>query len=179
MKRKRTLSPLCACGCGNRVTWNLRKQKWNTYLSYHHTNGRIIPKEVRDKISNSLSRENHFNWKGGVIIHNGYVLIKMREHPFCDLNGYVKEERLVVEKIIGRYLLPNEVVHHKDRNRCNNLPNNLQLFSSKEEHDKFHNPKGGGLFRGYRHSEEAKQKMSLARKINPQPRNISGQFMAR
>jgi len=44
------------------------------------------------------------------------------------------EHRLVMEKMIGRYLLPNEVVHHKDKNGKNNHPSNLQLFSENGEH---------------------------------------------
>ncbi len=39
-----------------------------------------------------------------------------------------------MEKIIGRYLLPNEVVHHKDDDRQNNGPDNLELFSDNGEH---------------------------------------------
>lgn len=38
-----------------------------------------------------------------------------------------------MEKVIGRYLTKNEVVCHKDRNRSNNDPQNLILFSTKRD----------------------------------------------
>ena len=34
------------------------------------------------------------------------------EHPYCGKNGYIVKHRLEVEEIIGRYLMPKEVVHH-------------------------------------------------------------------
>lgn len=37
-----------------------------------------------------------------------------------------------MEKIIGRRLFANEVVHHKDENKLNNDINNLQLMTRSE-----------------------------------------------
>ena len=44
------------------------------------------------------------------------------------------EHRIVTEYSIGRKLTGGEVVHHKDKNRYNNLPNNLVLCANKSEH---------------------------------------------
>lgn len=71
----------------------------------------------------------HYNWKGGVNIHNGYRLVLKPSHPMRDHHGYVREHRLVMEKKLGRYLLPNEVVHHINGDRLDNRIENLQLMS--------------------------------------------------
>jgi hypothetical protein len=47
--------------------------------------------------------------------------------------------RAVAAAAIGRLLKPREVVHHKDRNKLNNAPSNLQVFSSQRAHDTAHN----------------------------------------
>lgn len=75
------------------------------------------------------------HWKGGRIAQPGdYVYIKSPDHPNRNRNGYVAEHRLVMESMIGRYLTKDEVVHHKNKNRQDNRPENLELFSSNSEH---------------------------------------------
>ena len=48
------------------------------------------------------------------------------------------EHRVVAEQILGRSLLPGEVVHHLDFNPRNNAPDNLIIFSSQADHAKYH-----------------------------------------
>lgn len=75
---------------------------------------------------------------------NGYIWIKRPEHPFANSNRYVQEHRLVMEKHIGCYLKPEEVVHHINRKRDDNRIENLMLFSSEIEHrKKFHTDRKG------------------------------------
>jgi hypothetical protein len=60
---------------------------------------------------------------------DGYIAIAVPEHPFATKDGYVLEHRLVMEKHLGRYLLPHEDVHHEDENRQNNALENLKLLT--------------------------------------------------
>lgn len=78
------------------------------------------------------------NWKGGrVIDKNGYVLLYMPEHPHA-VGNYVLEHRLIVERRIGRYLLPGEEVHHDNEQRDDNRDENLIGPMSKSQHARLH-----------------------------------------
>lgn len=74
-------------------------------------------------------------WKGGRYSDGkGYVMVFAPDHPFADCNRRVREHRLVMEQMIGRYLQPGEVVDHRDGDGMNNHPDNLRLFASNAEH---------------------------------------------
>lgn len=79
------------------------------------------------------------HWKGGVSRdHDGYIFIYQPHHPYANNMKYVREHRLVVEKYIGRFLKPTEMVHHIDEVKYNNSPNNLIAFTSRSAHVRFH-----------------------------------------
>ena len=89
-----------------------------------------------------IQGEKHGHWTGGKTIDkDGYVLIYVPDrHPFGRGRDkkYVLEHRLIMEKHIGRYLTPQEVVHHIDENKQNNSIDNIMLFPNKEAHRKYH-----------------------------------------
>ncbi len=66
----------------------------------------------------------------------GYIMRLVTEHPFIGKRGYVREHRLVMEKHLGRFLEPTEIIHHKDQNRENNDLSNLELQGNQKEHMK-------------------------------------------
>ena len=121
--------------------------------------GRIVSEETRAKISTSLMghtvsqetkdrvRETQIgkiadqarHWKNGRYTNNkGYVLIYAPDHPFATARSYVPEHRLVVEKRLGRYLLPSEIVHHINGIRDDNKDENLWRCNSRSRHRKLH-----------------------------------------
>ena len=62
---------------------------------------------------------------------------------------YVKENgrhqhRVIAEQIIGRKLKKGEIVHHKDHNKKNNHPSNLEVMT-QSEHARGHFKKYGPL----------------------------------
>lgn len=60
---------------------------------------------------------------------NGYLCFKGSQKPL---------HRWMAEKKLGRPLKAGEVVHHKDRNKLNNSPQNLWVFKNQEAHDTAH-----------------------------------------
>lgn len=85
--------------------------------------------------------ENNSSYKcGRRIDYCGYALVSAPlNHPYCrnrkDRNyGVIAEHRLVMEKKLGRYLLPEEVVDHIDGITLHNHPDNLRLFSCNGQH---------------------------------------------
>lgn len=74
-------------------------------------------------------------WAGGMTVDtDGYILVKCPDHPHKDHNGYVRQHRLVMEDSLGRYLIPGEVVDHKNGDTSDNRLDNLRLFPSNGAH---------------------------------------------
>ena len=66
-----------------------------------------------------------------VIASNGYVLIRVgKDHPLADVRGYAYEHRLVAQQRLGRPLAVGEHVHHKNGNKTDNSPDNLEVLTS-------------------------------------------------
>jgi hypothetical protein len=107
----------CKCGCGDELK-SIRdrcRQALKFYLPHHHR---------RPKLSKL-----------------DYKRVYIPDHPYADSKGCVKYHRFVMEQILGRYLEPWEVVDHINKDRQDNRPENLRLFSSQSNHMQNHKPK--------------------------------------
>lgn len=97
--------------------------------------------------------ENFHDVTGRKRTPKGYVALCIKSHPHCDkVNGYIFEHRVVMELQLGRYLTPDEVVHHVNETKHDNRINNLELMSHSGHTLKHH--------LGAKRSVVTKQKLS-------------------
>ncbi len=69
----------------------------------------------------------------------GYILILVgKEHHLADQNGYALEHRYIAEQMLGRRLDKQEIVHHRDHNKKNNHPDNLEVLPNRAHHCRAH-----------------------------------------
>lgn len=107
----------CACGCGTNVPSKDKRGRHRLFKNGHNSYLRIGEK-------NPL-------WKGGLTKKLGYMMVKVPDHPYGH-GGYVFLHRLIMEEHLGRYLHPNEKVHHKNGDITDNRLENLQHMTQAE-----------------------------------------------
>lgn len=96
----------CGCGCGELTAYK--------YVQGHHT--RLFTSEEqsrRGQMNDGKTQRDRFE---GVSTH--YRKVRGRH-----------EHRIVMERVLGRKLTYDDVVHHKDGNKRNNHPDNLEVMT--------------------------------------------------
>lgn len=86
---------------------------------------------ARQRHHGDLLAERPVKKPGGGTVSHGYRTVAVPAHLRHLTNGdrRAAEHRLVMAMMLGRPLLPTESVHHRDGDRLNNDPNNLELWS--------------------------------------------------
>lgn len=118
----------CQCGCGEKTEICKRTSTRQGYAKGH-------PKKFIS--GHAIRGERNPSWKRGWKIDRkgGYKLILSPEHPHKDSHGYVPEHVLICEKALGKYLPPQAVVHHVNKNTVDNLsPFNLIVCQDNTYH---------------------------------------------
>lgn len=79
----------------------------------------------------AIAKRRRSGTRGGrTLTGNGYVRLRMPDHPMADSTGYVMEHRLRMAEHLGRVLSSNEHVHHKNSDRQDNRIDNLELLGA-------------------------------------------------
>lgn len=111
LSAERTINP-CGCGCGERTRYK--------FGHGHHT--RLFSSEEQSR------RAQHND--GSALRDKG------DKDTYRKVHGR-HEHRTVAERLLGRPLLPGEIVHHKDHDKRNNRPDNLEVMT-QAEHARLH-----------------------------------------
>ena len=108
-KLRRSGGPVPCERCGKEIPWPSSQ------------NRRFCSKECRHRPIGSTR-----------LLDTGYILTYVgHDHPMADRRGEVHEHRLLVSEQIGRPLESHERVHHKNGQRDDNRPENLELWKVK------------------------------------------------
>lgn len=143
----------CQCGCGNPT--REVNGKFLRYLHGHNARGMhhaYSPETILHMSEGQKRRfaipSNHPRWKGGTMIHKGYLFIKKPGHHRANRHGYVKNCILVAEEWLHFPITNDFDVHHINENKLDDYPLNLAI-PSHSGHSRVHGKIRGGLnFKG-------------------------------
>ena len=114
---------LCSCECGNNTLCYSTNLKSGLRVSCGCS---AREKTIKRNKDNSLP--NYSKHKNS----QGYVLVKVPDHPNSFKRGWVLEHVYVMSEHLGRPLVKGENVHHKNGIRHDNRIENLELWASSQ-----------------------------------------------
>jgi hypothetical protein len=117
----------------------LRRKRLRTHPSHLGIPHSEKTKRILSEKAKLRTGINSTHWHGGRMMIGGYWYILSPGHPNKTQMGYVAEHRLMIEKKIGRFLTAQEVVHHINGIKTDNLESNLVMCQSQSEHANHHN----------------------------------------
>ena len=100
--------------------------------------GKVRSQKVKDNLSRKMKERlrdprNHPRWKGGRKKHgNGYIQIKMPDHPRANPTGYVLEHIVIWEKAHNKSLPRSMSIHHLNGLRDDNRRENLAAIEKRK-----------------------------------------------
>ncbi len=119
----------CQCGCGEITPIASRNE---------YRRGHIKGQHVKIIAGHNFRGKLNVNFKDYRRILNGYVVIKMPEHPRANKNGFVREHIIIAEKALGKYLPKGAVVHHINQIKTDNRNENLLICENDSYHQSLH-----------------------------------------
>ena len=113
-------------------------RKWASQLAGRKF-GAFCNKDCLGKFrSRKLVGEWAANYRIGSRRSRQYIEAEAKWNPGANSRGYVSLHRLIAEAHAGRFLRPDEIVHHRDGDPRNNHWSNLEIMT-QADHAKEHN----------------------------------------
>lgn len=117
-----------------RVYCKICRSKFSIYPS-RLNKIKYCSKKCRTAYQKSRTASASSNWRGGVRLHKNntgkiYKMVRVK-------NGYVYEHRIVMEKLLGKKLKRNEIIHHLNHDTLDNRIENLKLVT-RGKHNTIH-----------------------------------------